>query len=83
MILPKVWPDDGKRPVCVHLAGTGDHVCLLLFEYCYFMTTVQPRCHLLSPPWVSVLLFRIRALAKYLCIPNRTKKYAFSKYQTS
>jgi len=27
MILPKVWPESGKRPVCVHLAGTGDHVC--------------------------------------------------------
>jgi len=26
MILPKVWPDSRKRPVCVHLAGTGDHV---------------------------------------------------------
>ena len=26
MILPKVWPDSNKRPVCVHLAGTGDHV---------------------------------------------------------
>lgn len=25
MILPKVWPESGKRPVCVHLAGTGDH----------------------------------------------------------
>lgn len=25
MILPKVWPDSRKRPVCVHLAGTGDH----------------------------------------------------------
>jgi len=27
MILPKVWPESGKRPVCIHLAGTGDHVC--------------------------------------------------------
>lgn len=25
MILPKVWSESGKRPVCVHLAGTGDH----------------------------------------------------------
>jgi len=28
MILPKVWPANGKRPVCIHLAGTGDHVCV-------------------------------------------------------
>jgi Alpha/beta hydrolase domain containing 18 len=25
MILPKKWRDDSK-PVCLHLAGTGDHV---------------------------------------------------------
>ena len=35
MILPKVWPDRRKRPVCVHLAGTGDHVCMFVFDdYC-------------------------------------------------
>jgi len=31
MILPKVWPDSKKRPVCIHLAGTGDHVCICVF----------------------------------------------------
>ena len=25
MVLPQVWPRRGK-PVCIHLAGTGDHV---------------------------------------------------------
>jgi hypothetical protein len=25
MILPKVWPNPGRKPVCIHLAGTGDH----------------------------------------------------------
>jgi len=25
MILPKVWPDKTRKPVCIHLAGTGDH----------------------------------------------------------
>ena len=27
MILPKTWPDSKLRPTCLHLAGTGDHVC--------------------------------------------------------
>ena len=26
MVLPIVWPKDNYRPVCIHLAGTGDHV---------------------------------------------------------
>jgi Alpha/beta hydrolase domain containing 18 len=26
MILPKKWKEDGYKPVCLHLAGTGDHV---------------------------------------------------------
>ncbi|XP_014284826.1 protein ABHD18 [Halyomorpha halys] len=25
MILPKKWKDDGFKPVCIHMAGTGDH----------------------------------------------------------
>lgn len=27
MILPKKWADEDYKPVCLHLAGTGDHVC--------------------------------------------------------
>lgn len=26
MILPKKWQDEDYKPVCLHLAGTGDHV---------------------------------------------------------
>lgn len=26
MILPNKWKDDDCKPVCLHLAGTGDHV---------------------------------------------------------
>jgi Alpha/beta hydrolase domain containing 18 len=26
IILPKVWKDEDYKPVCLHLAGTGDHV---------------------------------------------------------
>lgn len=29
MILPLKWKSDGYKPVCIHLAGTGDHVILL------------------------------------------------------
>jgi hypothetical protein len=26
MILPNKWPEENYKPVCLHLAGTGDHV---------------------------------------------------------
>lgn len=26
MILPKIWKEEDYKPVCLHLAGTGDHV---------------------------------------------------------
>lgn len=26
MILPLKWKDNNFKPVCIHLAGTGDHV---------------------------------------------------------
>lgn len=26
MILPNKWPEQDYKPVCLHLAGTGDHV---------------------------------------------------------
>lgn len=26
MILPNEWKEDDYKPVCLHLAGTGDHV---------------------------------------------------------
>lgn len=28
IVLPKVWKDEDYKPVCLHLAGTGDHVSL-------------------------------------------------------
>lgn len=31
MILPKTWKEDDYKPVCLHLAGTGDHVGLHYF----------------------------------------------------
>lgn len=34
VILPNKWNDDHK-PICIHLAGTGDHVSL-----CYRPTTI-------------------------------------------
>lgn len=27
LILPLKWKDENYKPICVHLAGTGDHVC--------------------------------------------------------
>ena len=30
LLLPTKWRFDNQiRPLCIHLAGTGDHVCLL------------------------------------------------------
>lgn len=29
MILPNVWKEEDYKPVCLHLAGTGDHVRLI------------------------------------------------------
>lgn len=28
MIIPRKWKSDSYKPVCIHLAGTGDHVRL-------------------------------------------------------
>lgn len=30
LILPKVWKEEDYKPVCIHLAGTGDHVSRVL-----------------------------------------------------
>lgn len=30
MMLPKTWPNPKIKPVVIHLAGTGDHVILLM-----------------------------------------------------
>lgn len=32
MILPKKWKEEDYKPVCLHLAGTGDHVRLEYFH---------------------------------------------------
>lgn len=32
MILPKKWPNPKIKPVVIHLAGTGDHVCISLLN---------------------------------------------------
>ena len=26
MILPRKWKDEKFKPICIHMAGTGDHV---------------------------------------------------------
>lgn len=30
MILPNTWKNEDYKPVCVHLAGTGDHVKIFI-----------------------------------------------------
>lgn len=30
VILPLKWRDEKYKPICVHLAGTGDHVRLVM-----------------------------------------------------
>lgn len=32
VVLPNKWKDEKHKPVCIHLAGTGDHVCTLYFS---------------------------------------------------
>lgn len=32
VILPLKWRDENHKPICVHLAGTGDHVRICLFN---------------------------------------------------
>lgn len=39
MILPKKWRDENFKPVCIHLAGTGDHVSLHIIIINNFLTT--------------------------------------------
>jgi hypothetical protein len=29
IVLPKKWNSDHYKPICLHLAGTGDHVSLM------------------------------------------------------
>lgn len=28
VLLPKIWRSPSLKPTCLHLAGTGDHVCI-------------------------------------------------------
>lgn len=30
LVLPKVWKEEDYKPVCIHLAGTGDHVSCVI-----------------------------------------------------
>lgn len=32
MVLPNKWPSPDFRPLCIHLAGTGDHVITYKLE---------------------------------------------------
>ena len=42
MILPKHWESQKIKPVCLHLAGTGDHVSIFLpFYNCYLFLLVS------------------------------------------
>lgn len=48
-LLPIRWPEKGGKPVCLHLAGTGDHVSLLeplRLEYIIFNTCKSYYKHL-------------------------------------
>lgn len=36
MLLPLKWPDERFKPVCVHFAGTGDHVRIIFIINCLF-----------------------------------------------
>lgn len=39
MILPKEWKSKKIKPVCLHLAGTGDHVREI--DLCIFLKTIN------------------------------------------
>jgi hypothetical protein len=40
MILPQKWPSQDYRPICIHLAGTGDHVIIIY----YYITELYKGC---------------------------------------
>lgn len=35
IILPTKWQHENYKPVCLHLAGTGDHVCSFVISEPY------------------------------------------------
>lgn len=37
MVLPLKWNNDNYKPMCIHLAGTGDHVRLHQFIYLFIV----------------------------------------------
>lgn len=38
LLLPLKWPDDNFKPVCVHFAGTGDHVSVgILLQHLLYL----------------------------------------------
>lgn len=39
LILPKTWHHSKLKPICVHLAGTGDHVSVLLVLSIWYFRT--------------------------------------------
>ena len=40
MVLPVKWQDAHLKPVCIHLAGTGDHVSNFLQAFEYFVVYI-------------------------------------------
>ena len=50
LIIPRLWrnlDNSAMRPLCLQLAGTGDHVSLLLLLYCFVYCThysIQSQC---------------------------------------
>lgn len=43
VILPKKWREEKFKPMCIHLAGTGDHVCIV-FGYLQSVSLYKVLC---------------------------------------
>lgn len=39
IIIPKSWNSQNYRPMCIHFAGTGDHV-----RFCFFQLSIFINC---------------------------------------
>lgn len=40
LVLPLKWKNENCKPICVHFAGTGDHVWFLVLQLIFSMKTI-------------------------------------------
>lgn len=68
MILPLKWKDEKYKPLCVHLAGTGDHVSVVLITFTF-------DSFLFIPDFVSVLLAKKKFFGETAATGRKHRRY--------